>query len=567
MRRRNEISSNRDGTSVYVYKKIPSRQDGTLIQARSGSMRAVPASLFPVIQAYLPESDYRNLMNTNLSIFQDSKYETVRYSFSSLLEWRKLGLAMNPPINLPTIINYIYSMVETNVKDISKQVSLRIQGFMVSGFDRDDCMDNMYYKELYKLSRCHKVIFRNCPRIREHYFDNIYHVIIHFNDFVEPFPPGVKNVKILEIHYCEYLEDIQNVDDIDGLQQLIIAGSGVIHNFCDFRRIPVVRLDWKNADYEIIQGFTLPLTLFPQFSFLQELILKTNFASSAFDSSVYQCFVNIPVLGLHQIDHSFSRPVLPVVLQARVLEISGFNIASWEEGNFTNLEMLRLENCVFEGVDRLSVSFPMLHTLEILGQCNLELSRITSLKTLRVKETFFTSLSELPVSLTFLSLEFMSGFPDSLECFAAIPHLEFFFCLGLSSLEGLSDLNRVVRVHGCPMITDFRPLRHVHRLSLENMEVADTKWFSDIKHLKFVNCTGLDLKTTVNLASAETLYISGCPLVRELPHYDRVKISVWNCKNLTNFGEGVTFLNSPGHVEFVVLDKAVNLPFKGYKPL
>jgi hypothetical protein len=301
---------------------------------------------------------------------------------------------------------------------------------------------------------------------------------------------------------------------------------------------------------------------------LQELILKANFAAfSMIDSSVYQCFVNIPVLGLHHLDAGLPRPVLPVVLQASVLEITGFNIVSWEGANFANLEMLRLENCLFEGVDCLSASFPVLHTLEILGQCNIELSKISSLKTLRVKDALFTSLSELPASLPFLSLELMSGFPDSLECFATITTLEFFFCLGLSSLDGLSDLNRVVRLHGCPMISDFRPLRHTHRLSLEDMEVADTKWFSDIKHLKFVNCTDLDFKTIDNLENVVTLYISGCPLVRELPHYDKVKVSVWNCKNLTSCGERVTFLNSPEHVEFVRLDEAVNLPFKGYKPM
>jgi hypothetical protein len=99
-------------------------------------------------------------MNTNLSIFQDIKYETVRYTFPSLFEWRKLGRSMNPPITLTTtIISYIYSMVEHNAKDLTKQVSIRIQWRISRGFHEEYHLDKVYFEELYKLSRCRKVIF------------------------------------------------------------------------------------------------------------------------------------------------------------------------------------------------------------------------------------------------------------------------------------------------------------------------------------------------------------------------------------------------------------------------
>jgi hypothetical protein len=564
MQRRDEISSPYpealSGSSIYVFQKIQSRRNNSLIQTVGGSVKAVPASLFPMIQENLNEKDYRNLMNTSLSAFQDIKYETVRYTFPSLFEWRKVGLSMNPPINLPTIINYIYSIVEHNVKDLSKQVSLRFQG-RSTGYDHNDLLDNMYYQELYKLSRCCKVIFRNCPSIPEHYFDNIYHVIIDTCKFIDSFPPGLQNISILEIYNCEYLSDIKN---IDGLQQLIIAGSGVAQDFCNFHQIPVVRVDWNKVSGEA-WSFSLPLTVFPQFSFLQELILKMDFKSVT--STEYQCLINIPLLCLHHLERSRPRPMIPVLLHARILEISGFDIDSccWEGATFANLEMLRFEDCTFKGVNRLSASFPVLHTLEIIFNVNLNLSTISSLKTLRVKDISFYLLSPLPTSLSFLSLEFVSSLPDSLECFATITHLEFIFCSGLRSLEGLSECNRVVRLRRCRMITDFRPLRNVHRLCLEDMEVVDTQCFRNIKHLKFVNCTGL--KAVTDLENVETLYISECNLLKELPSYDRVKISVWNCPNLTSNDEGVNVLKSPGHVEFVPLDETVNLRFKGYKPL
>jgi hypothetical protein len=557
--RRNEISSNPDGTSAYLYRKIQSRRNNTLVQTSGGSIKAVPASLFPMIQENLSELDYRNLMNSSLLVFQDIKYETVRYSFPSLFEWRKVGLSMNPPINLPTIINYIYSMVEHNVKDISKQVSLRFQG-RSTGYDHNDLLDNMYYKELYNLSRCRKVVFRNCPRIPEHYFDYISHVIIDTCNFNDSFPPGSKNISILEIYSCEYLSDIKN---IEGLQQLILAGSGVKHDFCNFQEIPVVRLDWNKVSGEV-WSFALPLTVYPQFSFLQELILKMDFKNVT--PSDYQCLINIPLLCLHHLERSRPRPIIPVVLQGKILEISGFDIDScWEGAKFVNLEMLRLEDCTFKGVNRLSASFPVLHTLEILFNVNMNLSTISSLKTLRVKDISFYLLSSLPASLSFLSLEFVTSLPDSLECFASITHLEFIFCSSLRSLEGLSGCNRVVRLRRCRMVTDFRPLRDVHRLCLEDMEVTDTQWLRNIKHLKFVNCTGL--KTVANLENVETLYISECHLLKELPRYDRVKITVWNCPDLTSYNEGVNILKSPGHVEFVPLDETVNLRFKGYKPM
>jgi hypothetical protein len=565
-RRRNDIgtprlnpASKNNGNDTYVYRKIRSYQNSSLIQKRGGMVEAIPASLFPVIREYLMEQDYRNLMNTNLAIFQDIKHETVRYTFPSLFEWRKVGRSMNPPISLPTIINYISSLIEMNVKYLSKQVSIRMQGFIAYGFDDEVRLDNMYFEELYKLSRCRKVIFRNCPCIPDYYFNNIYHVVIDFNDFIDPFPPGLKNISILEIRNCDYLSDIKNIDDIDGLQQLIIVDSGRVDNFCNFERIPVVRLDWQSWVRQK-SNFSLPGNIFPQFSFLQELILKINFQEV--ESSVYQCFVKIPVLGLHH-SHGSSRPVLPVVLQARVLEITNFEIVSWEGANFTNLEMLRLENCFFEGVDRLSSSFTVLHTLEILEDCNIELSTLSSLRRLRVKS--FHMLGLLPASLSFLSLESFQ-LPDSLECFATIPKLEFFNCFQLSSLVGLGHLNREVKLYNCESVVDFKPLQHTYKLHLEQMTIQDTKWFSNVKHLSIVDCTS-SLTTVVNLEHVETLYISGCPLLTELPDYERVKISVWNCPNLVKYGEGVTFLKSPGHVAFEPLERTVNFPFKGYKPL
>jgi hypothetical protein len=513
----NPASSN-TGNDTYVCHKIQSRRNCTLIQKRGGTVEEIPASLFQLIQEYLKENEYRNLMNTNLSIFQDIKYETVRYTFPSLFEWRKLGQSVNPPMSLPTIINYIYSVVENNVKYLSKQVSIRMQCLTRIGFLHEVRLDEMYFEQLFNLSRCRKVIFRNCPCILDYYFNNIYHVVIDDNDFIDPFPPGLKNISILEIRNCDYLSDIKNIDDIDGLRQLIIVDSGRVDNFCNFERIPVVRLDWHSW---VWKRFYLPGNILPQFSVLQELILKVNFQEV--ESTAYQHFVKIPVLCLEHFGAGPPRPVIPVILQARVLELSSFDISSWEGANFANLEMLRLENCFVKGVDRLSASFPVLHTLEIFGQCTIELSKISSLKTLRVKEVGFELLSSLPASLSYLSLEALNRLPHLPDCFAIIPKLEFLNCRWLSSLEGLSHLNREIRMYNCPLVLDFEPLQYVHKLYLEDMTLRDTKWFSKVKHLSIVDCSLL-FEAVVGLENIETLYLSECHLLTELPHYDKAKI-------------------------------------------
>jgi hypothetical protein len=292
------------------------------------------------------------------------------------------------------------------------------------------------------------------------------------------------------------------------------------------------------------------------------------------ETSAYQNFVKIPVLCLENFGGGKPRPVVPVVLQARVLVLRNFDIDSWEGANFANLEMLRLENCFFKGVDHLLASFPVLHSLDIFGHCNVDLSTISSLKSLRLKVVDFQLLSVLPASLSFLSVEGLEQLSHLPNCFATIPKLEFLNCRWLSSLEGLSRLNREVRMYNCGSVLDFEPLQYVHKLYLEDMSLRDTIWFSQVKHLLIVDCN-FCFETVVGLENMETLYLSECHLLTELPHYDKVKISVWNCENLiSQYGDGVTFLKSPqvveyksSHVEFPSNERTgKGFLFKGYQP-
>jgi hypothetical protein len=59
---------------------IPPKYDTSLFQKRGDCIEGMPIPIFQIIQEFLNEQDYRNLMNSNLSTFQPVKYETVHYT-------------------------------------------------------------------------------------------------------------------------------------------------------------------------------------------------------------------------------------------------------------------------------------------------------------------------------------------------------------------------------------------------------------------------------------------------------------------------------------------------------
>jgi methyl-accepting chemotaxis protein len=99
---------------------IVSRQDNSVFRKR-GCLENLPEVLFLIIQAFSNNNDYLNLMNTNLTAFQDIKSQTVRYTLSLLDNWDRVN-TYNRNFMEASLMNLINS-----VKDKSKQVSMSFQ--------------------------------------------------------------------------------------------------------------------------------------------------------------------------------------------------------------------------------------------------------------------------------------------------------------------------------------------------------------------------------------------------------------------------------------------------------
>jgi hypothetical protein len=66
---------------------IPPKYDTSLFQKKGDCIEGMPIPIFQIIQGFLIEQDYLDLMNTNLSTFQPIKYETVHYTLIGPERW------------------------------------------------------------------------------------------------------------------------------------------------------------------------------------------------------------------------------------------------------------------------------------------------------------------------------------------------------------------------------------------------------------------------------------------------------------------------------------------------
>jgi hypothetical protein len=70
--------------------EIPPKNDTSLFQ-KQGCIESLPTVILQFVQDYSEEKDYRNLMNTNSSTFQQIKSETVKYSLVGPKGWDRMN--------------------------------------------------------------------------------------------------------------------------------------------------------------------------------------------------------------------------------------------------------------------------------------------------------------------------------------------------------------------------------------------------------------------------------------------------------------------------------------------
>jgi hypothetical protein len=100
---------------------IPPKYDTSLFQRKGDCIEGMPIPIFQIIQEFLNEQDYRDLMNSNLSTFQPIKYETVHYTLVGPERWINFEFCAEE-YKEATVLQIISS-----VKDKSKQIAMRFK--------------------------------------------------------------------------------------------------------------------------------------------------------------------------------------------------------------------------------------------------------------------------------------------------------------------------------------------------------------------------------------------------------------------------------------------------------
>lgn len=184
-------------------------------------MNELPLDIFRIIPQYLNKHDYRQLLNTNVAIFQYVKYETVYYNIRiNLMRVILVG-------ERSRVIDYLSQLYES-VKDKNQQISLHIDVLL------EECRNFMSGIHKLVYSCWQDIFFFSGENPDISVFDNIYHLhLISMNNIDRL--SGISRVKILHVSNCNSLISI---DFIPELKRLVIESLPELLRIADYRNIP-----------------------------------------------------------------------------------------------------------------------------------------------------------------------------------------------------------------------------------------------------------------------------------------------------------------------------------------
>jgi hypothetical protein len=323
---------------------IVSCQDNSLFRKQSG-LENLPEVLFLIIQAFSKDSDYRNLMNTNLTAFQGIKSQTVRYTLSLPSSCNRTK-GYKRTVSLMNIIN--------SVKDKFKQVSMSIQ----------DVKEQTVVKYahlcegIYKFHLCCSSS-RLSPTFSFEVFSNIYHLVLEDISGTSTLILPLKKTAILELIDCNF-HTLEEVNPSKNLQQLKIVDSAIY----SYVYVPACLDDITHVEingtgsYAIGIKFKFPrncavfemkLTsccsfqicdLDPKFRY-QSLSITARFPTE-FEGELIRLSVYRSIKLCNKRKDVF--PVFPP-FYGKILHLEYFSLRKWIDQTFQNLTSLHLDDC------------------------------------------------------------------------------------------------------------------------------------------------------------------------------------------------------------------------------
>jgi hypothetical protein len=304
-------------------------------------LEALPVVLFQSIQEYSTETDYRHLMNTNLSTFQSIKRDTVKYSL------------LDRPKKLPQFHLYqeaVFSLLINSVKDKSKQISMSF-----SDVNHSTVLKYVpLFKGIHKLSLSYSQAVPTLSLFPFSVFDNIHHLILENVHGIPVFPSAPAHIVKLELIDCGFTQfkelnpskslysltissdyNMHILGSLDGVHQVDIFSDNLDLKFP--RDCPIIKLNMSSVD-----GLVIP-DLDPSFPY-EKLEIFTTFPTSyseeLFKLAIYPevDFTNDEVLFGPEV------PEFPKFYGIG-LTLEGFSLAQWNRASLPNLRVLHLIGC------------------------------------------------------------------------------------------------------------------------------------------------------------------------------------------------------------------------------
>jgi hypothetical protein len=339
-------------------------------RATGGCLDAIPTSVYRATQQYLLEREYRDFMNTSLSIFQTVKFETVYYNLLGPEKWLYSGAWTTEEQE-----NFVTTIINHCVKDKSKQISVSFS----------QATQEKIFKHLHLFADIHKVTIAGRPGgvlypfwvddFPLQYFSNLSHVVLMNIGLPDRHFKGLPNVQKLELLDCAFASfEMANPTNsltylrvVKHMFQLQLPSSLENISFVEIngflKELPILG---NNKSFTLIpERCVLSLSDFNQMNQprfhanLQYLKLHCEFPVDFTDFSFTQYMA---VVDLHCMAGSKQNCMVPV-LTSTVIKLCNFNLQLWNNQILPNARKVWLKTCF--GIQTLP-SMPWVRELSLL---------------------------------------------------------------------------------------------------------------------------------------------------------------------------------------------------------
>jgi hypothetical protein len=357
---------------------IPPKYDTSLFQKRGDSIEAMPIPMFRIIQEFLNEQDYLDLMNSNLSTFQPIKFETVHYTLVGPERWSDFDFCADENKEA-TVLHIINS-----VKDKSKQIAMRFKSATQPLL--------LEYRHLFEGIGKLTV---ELPRFKCDFpftvFNNIRHLkLSHIGEGFTQASFDWDCLEKLELNHCCIVKilawnsskslksltflgcsSLTTIPPLDNIEDVYICATSRLTHFQSSGNHKKFTCMGSALERETLELITNP-------SFCKSLHNVTLWCT--FNIPEFTFCQNIPVVDLFHTSFAYRNDVYPSlpILNGREIKLKHFSLVFWNEQVLSNMVKCELRNCI--GL----IDFPEMPALRVLWlmHCR-DLKNIPSLPSLK----------------------------------------------------------------------------------------------------------------------------------------------------------------------------------------